>query len=395
MRKIISLICFLLPILALVAAPGAFAAEPEKSPDIGLDIRTDIRSDAPDRHVVVKGDTLWDISGKFFNDPWKWPHIWGLNKDSIKDPHWIYPGDVIFLDRSSGTLRIGEPGTMEPGTSIAGDTHDMVAASSVKDTGNRDTVDRDTGNNVRLSPKVRANPSPHDAIPSIPASVIAPFLTQPLVIEADALNDAPALIGAREGRVVLGNDDIGFVKGLPSNKGDHWLIYRSGKTFVDPDTKEVLGIEAIYLGNAQVNQFADVSTVAITRAVEEIYAGDRLVLPSVEETNIYLPRAPESNISARVISVYGGVSQGGQNSVITLNKGARDGLASGHVLALYRKGEVIRQSGKSLFSRDKAYTLPDERYGLVFVFRVFNKVSYALVMETRLPVQLLDRANTP
>ena len=361
MRKIISLICFLLPILALVAAPGAFAAEPEKSPDIGLDIRTDIRSDAPDRHVVVKGDTLWDISGKFFNDPWKWPHIWGLNKDSIKDPHWIYPGDVIFLDRSSGTLRIGKPGTMESGTSIAGDTHDMVATSSVKDTGNRDTVDRDTGNNVRLSPKVRANPSPHDAIPSIPASVIAPFLIQPLVIEADALNDAPALIGAREGRVVLGNDDIGFVKGLPSNKGDHWLIYRSGKTFVDPDTREVLGIEAIYLGNAQVNQFADVSTVAITRAVEEIYAGDRLVLPSVEETNIYLPRAPESNISARVISVYGGVSQGGQNSVITLNKGARDGLASGHVLALYRKGEVIRQSGKSLFSRDKAYTLPDER----------------------------------
>jgi LysM domain len=369
MRKIISLICFLLPFLA-------FAAEPENRSDI----RLDIRSDAPDRHVVIKGDTLWDISGKFFKDPWKWPQIWGFNKDTIKDPHWIYPGDVIYLDRTSGTLLIGQPGT-----STAGAISDMVAASSV----------RDTGNIVKLSPKVRENPSPHEAIPSIPASAIAPFLTQPLVIDADQLKDAPALIGARESRVVLGNDDTGFVKGLPSDKGDEWLIYRPGKTFVDPDTNEVLGIEAIYLGNAEVKQFADVSTVAITRAVEDIYAGDHLVLPSVQEANAYLPRAPESNISARVISVYGGVSQGGQNSVITLNKGARDGLANGHVLALYRKGEDVKQSGKSLFSEDVTYTLPDERYGLVFVFRVFNKVSYALVMQTRLPVQLLDRANTP
>lgn len=369
MRKIISLICFLLPVLAFVAEPGAFAAEPENRSDI----RLDIRSDAPDRHVVVKGDTLWDISGKFFKDPWKWPQIWGFNKDTIKDPHWIYPGDVIYLDRVSGALRIGQPGT-----SAAEGISGTITASGVSD----------TGNIVRLSPKVRENPSPHDAIPSIPASAIAPFLTQPLVIEAGQLKNAPALIGAREGRVILGNDDTGFAKGLPSDKGDQWQIYRPGKTFIDPDTKEVLGIEAIYLGNAEVTHFADVSTVAITHSVQEIYAGDRLVLPSVEAVNTYLPRAPESNISTRVISVYGGVSQGGQNSVITLNKGARDGLQSGHVLALYRKGEVVKSEGKR-------YTLPDERYGLVFVFRVFNKVSYALVMQTRLPVQLLDRANTP
>jgi hypothetical protein len=362
MRKIISLICFLLPALA-------FAAESEKPSDILMDVR----SDAPDRHIVVKGDTLWDISGKFFKDPWKWPHIWGLNKDSIKDPHWIYPGDVIFLDRSSGTLSIGQPGA-----SAAGGISEMAAASSVSD----------TGDNVRLSPQVRVNTSPHDAIPSIPASTIAPFLTQPLVIEAGQLKDAPALIGAREGRVILGNDDTGFIKGLPSDQGDQWQIYRPGKTFIDPDTDEVLGIEAIYLGNAEVIHFADVSTIAISHSVQEIYAGDRLVLPTVEQVNNYLPRAPESIISARVISVYGGVTQGGQNSVITLNKGARDGLASGHVLALYHKGEVVKSEGKK-------YTLPDERYGLVFVFRVFNKVSYALVMQTHLPVQLLDRANTP
>ncbi|MBI3479436.1 MAG: LysM peptidoglycan-binding domain-containing protein [Nitrosomonadales bacterium] len=366
MRKIISLICFLLPILAI-------AAESEKPTDILLDIR----NDAPDRHVVVKGDTLWDISGKFFKDPWKWPHIWGINKDTIKNPHWIYPGDMIYIDRRNGTLHIGQVETQAGGQTV-----------QEKETAADSQAESETGGVVRLSPKIRENPSSHDAIPSIPANVIAPFLTQPLVVETDELKDAPALIGAREGRVILGKDDIGFAKNLPADKGSKWQIYRPGKTFTDPDTGEVLGVEAIYLGKGEVKNFADVSTVAITHSVQEIYAGDRLVLPMIEEANNYLPRAPESNISSRVISVYGGVSQGGQNSIITLDKGMRDGLANGHVLALYRKGEVVKNEGQN-------YTLPDERYGLVFVFRVFNKVSYALVMQTKLPVQLLDRANTP
>lgn len=346
MRKIISLICFLLPALA-------FAAQP--------DTRPEIRSDAPDRHIVVKGDTLWDISGKFFKDPWKWPYIWGMNKDSIKDPHWIFPGDVIVLDRASGTLRIGQGGASSTSSS---------------------------GNVVKLSPKMREDHSDHDAIPSIPASAIAPFLSQPLAIEEGALQDAPTLIGAREGRVILSSHDIGFVKNLPADKGSNWQIYRPGKTFTDPDTKEILGIEAIYLGNAEATSFADVSTVSITRSVLEINQGDRLVAPLDSAATTYLPRSPDRDISALVISVYGGVSQAGQNTVITLNKGKRDGVESGHVLALYHKGEEVKHD-------DKNITLPDERYGLAFVFRVFDKVSYALVMQTRLPVQLLDRAQTP
>jgi len=356
MRKIISLIFFLLPVLAFAAGS-----------DSSADIRQNIRPDAPDQYVVVKGDTLWDISGKFFKDPWRWPHIWGLNKDTIKDPHWIYPGNVIYLDRNNGTLNFGENGT-------------GVAASGVNGTG--------TGSTEMVYPKVRIMQSSHDAISSIPASAIGPFLTRPLIIEGNQFKNAPTLIGAREGRVILGNNDTAFVANLPADKGDHWQIYRPGKTFVDPDTNEVLGIEAIYLGDAVVTHFAKVSTITITHAVEEINAGDRLVLHTEDEPSNYLPRAPASKISGRVISIYGGVSQGGQNSVITLNKGARDGLQNGYVLALYHKGEVVRNAGHD-------YTLPDERYGLVFVFRVFNKVSYALVMETRLPVQLLDSVKNP
>ncbi|MEO8331673.1 MAG: LysM peptidoglycan-binding domain-containing protein [Gallionella sp.] len=348
MRKIISLICILLPVLACAD-------------------QFQIRKDAPNRYVVVKGDTLWDISGKFFEDPWKWPHIWGLNKDTIKDPHWIYPGDAVFLDRNNGSLRIGEMAT--------------AAASEERGTGDASGI-------VRLSPKVREDMSDHDAIPSIPAAAIAPFLSRPLVIEEDALKNAPSLIGAREGRVILGAGDICFARGLTSDQGDQWQIYRPGKKFIDPDSGEVLGIEAIYLGNAAVTSFAEISTVSITRSVQESHRGDRLVAPSPETAITYLPRAPENNISARVISVYGGVTQAGQNTAITLNKGARDGVEIGHVLALYHKGEVVKSEGKS-------YTLPDERYGLVFVFRVFDKVSYALVMQTKLPVQLLDRAQNP
>ena len=347
MRKIISLICFLLPALA-------FAAQP--------DARPELRSDAPDRHVVVKGDTLWDISGKFFKDPWKWQYIWGMNKDSIKDPHWIYPGDVIVLDRATGTLRVGEgPAPAAP-----------ASANEV----------------VKLSPRIREGHSDHDAIPSIPAKVIRPFLSQPLVVEEDAMKGAPTLIGAREGRVILGANDTCFIKGLPSNKNKKWQIYRPGKTLVDPDTKEALGIEVTYLGDAEVTDYADVSTGIITRSIQEINKGDRLVTPSGSVPNAYLPRSPGKKISASVISVYGGVSQAGQNAVITLNKGARDGLEIGHVLALYHKGETVKNEGKE-------DTLPDERYGLVFVFRVFNKVSYALVMQTKLPAQLMDRAQTP
>lgn len=347
MRKIISLICFLLPTLA-------FAAQPDEAPQL--------RSDAPDKHVVVKGDTLWDISAKFFKDPWKWQYIWGMNKDAIKDPHWIYPGDVIYLDRVNGTLRIGQPPS---GATAPADL-----------------------NVVRLSPKAREGDSSHDAVPTIPSGAIAPFLSQPLIIENDALKDAPTLISAREGRVVLGMGDTGFVKDLPADKGNSWQLFRPGKSLIDPDTKEVLGIEAVYLGRAEATAFADVSTVSITQSVQEIGMGDRLVAPSGDTVINYVPHAPESNIAARVISVYGGVSQAGQNTVITLNKGKRDGLEVGHVLALYRKGEVAKHDGKE-------YTLPDERYGLTFVFRVFDKVSYALVMQTRLPVQLLDRAQTP
>lgn len=356
MRKIISLICLLLPIQAYAD-------------------QLQIREDAPDRHVVVKGDTLWDISATFFKDPWKWPQIWGLNKDTIKDPHWIYPGDVVYLDRSTGTLKVGEP---QPAT----------AASAVA------PVNENNENVVKLSPRARELPNDHDAIPPIPLKDIRAFLSKPLVVETDEDSNTPTLVGTYEQRELLSTDDLGYVKNMPEDKGVQWQIYRLGRTFVDPDTDETLGHEVVYLGDARVEKFGPLSQVRITRALSEIAKGDYLAVAQSAQAlpASFTPHAPATDINATVISIYGGMDQAGQNSIITLNRGQRDGLEPGHVLALYQKGEVLKRN--SLFKKD-GITLPDMRYGLVFVFRVFHKVSYALVLETRLPVQLLDTAKTP
>lgn len=342
MRRIISLICFLLP-LAAIAAPSPVAPQ--------------LRPDAPDHHVVVKGDTLWGIAGRFFQDPWRWPYLWGVNKDSIRNPHWIYPGDRIVLDRRNGVL------TLAPVVEV-------------------------TKEIVHLSPRIRETTGEHKAIPSIPADAIEPFLSHPLVTENATDLPQPTVLGAREGRVIFGEHDTIFVAGLPQNPGRQWLLYRPGKTLTDPQSGESLGMESIYLGTAELQSGGEVSSLLVTHSVQEIYQGDRLIAPASTPIGAYIPRAPDTPIKGQIISVLGGVSQAGQNSVVVLSKGRRDGIAPGHVLALYRKGESLRNAGK-------AYVLPDERYGLIFVFRVFERVAYALVMETRLPVQLLDFAETP
>ncbi|MEI7841406.1 MAG: LysM peptidoglycan-binding domain-containing protein [Gallionellaceae bacterium] len=352
MRKIISLICLLIPILAHADELA-------------------IRENAPDRHVVVKGDTLWDISAKFFKDPWKWQQIWGLNKDTIKDPHWIYPGDVVFLDRSTGTLKIG-------------DSNDSAVTNA-----NATVTQNDV---IKLSPRAREVADERGSIPMIPYGVIAPFLAKPLVVDGNDFAKSPILVGTYEQRELLGANDVAYVKNLPADKGTQWQVFRPGKTFVDPDTEEVLGNEVVYLGDAVVEKFAPVSELRITQSVLEIGKGDRFTQSTQTIPSNYEPHAPSTNIAAKVISIYGGVAQASQNAIITINKGKRDGIENGHVLALYQKGEVLKDKK---FFRPKDVALPDVRYGLIFVFRTFHKVSYALVLQTRLPVELLDTAKTP
>lgn len=336
-------------LILAVAAATAFASEPLK-----------LAPDAPESHIVVKGDTLWGISGKFLKEPWRWPEIWRLNKDQIKNPHLIYPGDVVLLDMSDGRprLRLGK---------------------GVK-----------TSGNVKLSPKVHSELLDKE-IPSIPAHVIEPFISRPLVVGEKDLENAPSIIGTEESRVIVGNGDDIYVLGVQE---DHpkWYVYRPGVPLKDPGTGEILGYEAFYLGTAQVKRPGEVTTMEVQTAKEEIIKGDLLVPAELPDLKSYVPRKAEYELTGQIISVYGGVGAGGKDSVIAINQGIQHGVEVGHVLGLFTKRTTTYRDKDG---RNQTKELPEERYGVVFIFRTFDRVSYGLVMEATHPLVAGDAVHNP
>jgi hypothetical protein len=249
-----------------------------------------------------------------------------------------------------------------------------------------------------LSPRVRAEPLAAEAIPSIPANVIEPFLSEALVVEVDGLARAPRIVATEESRVNVGAGGLAYVTGLGANPPPAWQIFRPGRPLVDPDTKRTLGYEALLLGTGRVVRDGDPATVTITTAKQEISTGDRLVAVSAPTMTQYAPRAPMKPVRGRIIGIVGGLStsEGGRDQVVSLNRGSRDGLELGHVLGIYRAGARVPDPASTL-SRDRAATfqLPDERYGLLFVFRTFESVSYALIMESSRPVTPGDAVGVP
>lgn len=350
------------------------------------------KADAPDRYVVVRGDTLWGISERFTDSPWRWPEIWNFNREQIRNPHWIYPGDVIVLDRVSGTLSIagadGKPAATDtPGAAAAG------APAGGPGLGVGSAV-----GTVRLSPRVRAESTARDAIPSIPPSAIEPFLSRPLVIEPDGLDNAPTIIATEDNRVIIEAGNQAYVRGMGDSKEENWFIYRRGKALVDPDTDVTLGYEAIYLGTARVTRPGDPATVRLTTVTQEVGRGDKLLPVGVPEVPKYAPHAPAVFMQGRVIGIYGGlgkVGEAGPQQIITLNRGRADGVEVGHVFALYRPGPLIADASSRTGGKPATFKLPDERYGLAFVFRIYDRVSYALVMRISKPVNPLDVVQTP
>lgn len=408
----------------------------------------ELQEKAPERYTVRKGDTLWDISGRYLKQPWRWPELWGYNKTEIKNPHRIYPNDVIVIDRSGAQPRLRVLGAADEASR--------------------------PGGTVKLSPRVRSELLERDAIPAISPSAIAPFLSQPLVTEAGEFERSPYIVGTDEERMIIGTGDRAYVSGLGASPRADWHIYRPGKALVDPDTGEALGTEAEFLGNARVVRAAEPATVEITRATKEINTRDRLGPAPEDNTYSYIPHAPTQPIEGRIISAYGGVAEIGQYAIAVINRGRVDGIEEGHVLAVYRKGRTVAplktarknwfpfvakecvkadtslrydgyydpiqthekcsdakstaatapvaswtysdvgclKPGKRVrydefFDPKDAYrtpcratdtgpvTLPDERSGLLMVFRVFDRVSYALVAQSVRPVYLLDAVRNP
>ena len=402
---VVALAC-LVPAVVLADGmpPGADKATPKSTATPAAPSRvtmSDLKSDAPDTYTVVKGDTLWGISGRFLKEPWRWPEIWEMNKDRIKDPHWIYPGDVIRLDRSGQypTLSLGSGG----------------GAAEAE------------ANVVKLDPRIRVEQL-RQAIPSIPGTAIGPFLTQPLVVEAGGLDSAPAIVANDEGRVIVGAGDLTYADRIGSTDVINWQVFRPGGALRDPESGEILGYEAKYVGDARVRRFGFPTSLEITKAREEINKGDRLIPAREVSLPSYVPHAPDKPIRGSIMSVEGGVSELGQFQIITINRGSRDGIEVGHVLATYRRGAPLTSARGIEFSAPSTWfsswgtkpnpvvpesprppgtdktsgpppsgelVLPDERNGLIFVFRVFEKMSYAMVMRATRSIYVGDLVLTP
>ncbi len=309
----------------------------------------------PDRYTVVKGDTLWDISALFLRDPWLWPEVWYVNPQ-IENPHLIYPGDEIVL-----TYRDGRP----------------ILTLSRKN---------------KLSPEVRATPI-DEAIPTIPIDAIAQFLTRPFVMEENELDQAPYIVHFLDDHVLGGAGISFYARSIMQEDTLRYTIVRPGKPYKDPDSEEILGYEAAFIGDADLKRTGDPAKLYIASSELEAIIGDRLIKAEDDEPLVnFQPRAPESDIEGRIISVLNGVSQIGQYNVVVLNKGTRDGLEPGHVMQILQGGDDVRDIIKG---RGETFTLPLEEAGILMVFRTFEKVSFALVMRATKPLHVLDWVRPP
>lgn len=317
---------------------------------------------APDKHVVVKGDTLWDISGKFLKNPWCWPEVWGMNKEEIRNPHWIYPKQIVYFDRVNGRLRLGNQ--LEPGA-------------------------------MKLTPQTRSTSlAGANAIPSIPNNIIEPYLSQPLVIDKDDFLSAPRIVASQEGRVYMGKGDKVYVRG-DTKEVSLFQVFRPGSVLKNPENNEVIGYEAIFVGSVKLDRTKKtddgVDTFIIVTSKEEMGVGDRLIpIPPTPIIN-YVPHSPEQEVNARVVSIYGGVNAAGQNQIVSINRGSKTGIDIGTVLELGRYGKVIEDKTND----KKKIRLPDEMYGQLFIFRVFKNISYGLIMQVTDVVTVGDIVRAP
>jgi len=316
-----------------------------------------LKPDHPETYVVKKGDTLWDISNVFLKDPWHWPQLWHTNPQ-IKNPHLIYPGDVLNLVYVNGQPQL--------------------------------VLSR--GRDIKLEPEVRATPIER-AIPAIPLEAINAFLNRGRIVAPGMLEKAPYVLSGKEGHIVGGAGDEIYGRGtFAADTEASYGIFRKGEVFVDPDSQEVLGVQALDIGLGKLLSVEkDVATLALNRSTQEVRRGDRLLPEEERQINAnFFPSAPEQDLKGRLLAVEGGVSQIGFMSVVVISKGAREGLKEGNLLAIYKTGETVSDP----LNNDVVKT-PDFRAGLLMVFRVFDKVSYGLVLRAERPLKVNDSVRNP
>ena len=355
----------------------------------------DLAPNAPDSYTVRSGDTLWAISGLFLKTPWRWPELWGMNLQDVKNPHRIYPGQQLVLDKTNGraTLRTRQ--------------------ASLSDGPPTDSV--------RVSPRTRFQSLTDAAIPALSSSAIEPFLAEPMIVDAATFALAPRIVAAQEGRVLLSRGDRAYARGeytgntagktMSDAKGQplDYRVFRNAKVLKDPTTGEILGYEAQFIGKAELVRGESVqqvlnkdgktttetvpATIDIVVAKEEMRVGDRLVAEPERTSQSYVPRAPAVPITGQIVSVYGSaVRFASENQVVVINRGSKDGMERGHVMAILKDGERLIDRTDSARTPIK---LPNERNGLLMVFRTYENLSYALVLQITDGVKVGDRIVNP
>lgn len=344
----------------------------------------DLAPGAPDQYTVKRGDTLWAISGMYLKSPWRWPELWGMNMQEIHNPHLIYPGQLLVLEKMDGRARLR----------LGGD--DQANASGIP--------------TERVEPRVRVEPlADTSAIPALLPNQIEPFLNEPLIVDEATINNAPRIVAVPENKVLITRGDRAYARGLSgtplmqraAGHIDDYRVFRNARAIRDPDTNKILGYEAAYLGKAQLvrseskEEGAIVpATIDVVFAREEIRVGDRLLPEPPRQFTSYVPHAPASSLHGTIVSVYGdAVSIVGQNQIVLINKGLDEGVDTGTVLAILKHGERVvdrTQPGETATLK-----LPDERNGLMMVFRPFQHLSYALILDITDPVQIGDRVASP
>lgn len=313
----------------------------------------------PDRYVVIRGDTLWDISGRFLQDPWRWPDIWEANQE-IENPHLIYPGDLLELAYVDGKPRLRL---------------------------------RRGNNDLKLSPSIRSTPIA-DAIPIIPIDAIKQFLTKPRVVGVNELEVAPYVVSLADEHIIGGAGNRIYVRSIGADNQDGFTVFRPGGAYKDGETGEVLGYEAFYLADTALERVGDPATLLLTKTSREVVIGDRL-LPISEEVieQGFMPHSASTSIEGHIISVFGGVSQIGQYQVVVLDRGAVDGVDVGLVFDVFQQGSLIRDVVSGVAG--DMVQLPNEKAGTMMVFRTFDRVSFALVLKAIRVMHVQDIIKSP
>lgn len=356
----------------LIITLGLAAAAPAPADTVQL------RPDRPDRYTVVAGDTLWDIAARFLQSPWHWPRVWTINPD-IRNPHLIYPGDVIVLRYVDGRPEL----TLLPNRKLSPGTSGSEAAAGRTESG----ADLHT---VRLSPRVHSEPL-EQAIPTISPQAILPFLGQPLVVDEKQLSQAGYVTIGLDSRIALGDGSEFYARGVHPAESGAYHVFRPGEALRDPGTGEVLAYEAVYLGSARLLEPGDPAKLVITEVKQEILPSDRLLAARRRPPlPYYFPHAPARPVDGYVIAAQNAVAEIGSYTAVAVSLGRRDGIEEGHVLRVY-----YRQGRHADPVTREDYALPNEEAALLLVFRAFEKVSYALVLHATRPVNLLDLVGTP